>query len=143
MLEPLPGGLRIVRTIAGTRTDVFDAWIEPERLRAWWGPPGVLVSDLQADLRVGGSYRIVMEARGEQRILVWTWREIAPPERLVYAWRWENGPEAGLESLVTVLFREAGERTEVELVHTGIPSDAIRDSHAAGWLACLENLAGT
>jgi hypothetical protein len=38
---------------------------------------------------------------------------------------------------VTVVFRDAGERTEVELVHTGSADDAVRDSHGAG---CLDGL---
>jgi uncharacterized protein YndB with AHSA1/START domain len=102
------------------------------------------VYELDADLRVGGSYRIAMEQPGgERRTLVWTFREIAPPERLVYGWRWDSGPEMGTESLVTVVFREAGERTEVELIHTGIADDTVRDSHAAGWSGCLDGLVAT
>jgi uncharacterized protein YndB with AHSA1/START domain len=144
VLEPLPDGLRIVRTIPAGRAEVFDAWVDPARLRAWWGPPGIEVTALDGELRVGGGYRIAMEEPGgERRVLVWTFREIAPPSRLVYTWRWEDGPEAGPESLVTVVFRESGERTEVELIHTGIADPAVRDSHGAGWLGCLDGLVAT
>ena len=109
MLEALPDGLRIVRTIPGERADVFDAWIDPDRLRTWWGPPGVAVASLEGELRVGGSYRIAMEEPGgERRTLIWTFREIVPPTRLVYSWRWADGPEAGPGSTVTVIFRDAG-----------------------------------
>jgi uncharacterized protein YndB with AHSA1/START domain len=136
--------MRIARTFHAPAAEVFDAWIDPERLRAWWGPPGVSVPALDADLRVGGSYRIVMEgADGEQRVLVWTFREIARPERLVYDWQWTTGPETGPPSRVTVTFRAAGERTQVELTHTGIADPAIAANHAAGWAACLDGLDAT
>lgn len=142
MLERFPDGVRIVRTVPGARTDVFDAWVDRERLQAWWGPPGIVVAALDGELRIGGSYRIVMEQRGmERRTLVWTFREIDPPARLSYGWRWADGPEAGPESLVTVQFREAGERTVVEIVHTGIADPAVRDSHGMGWQGCLDGLA--
>lgn len=144
MLERLPDGLRIVRTIPGARPDVFDAWVDRERLRAWWGPPGIVVSALEGELRAGGAIRIVMEGPGgERRTLVWAFHEIDPPARLVYTWRWADGPEAGAESLVTVEFREAGERTEVEIVHTGIADPAVRDRHEMGWQGCLEGLVTT
>ena len=97
------------------------------------------MSSLEGELRVGGSYRIAMEQPGvERRTLVWTFRVIDRPERLVYGWRWADGPEA-----VTVLFRDAGERTEVEIVHTGIADPAVRDSHGMGWQGCLEELETT
>ena len=141
MLQPLPDGLRIVRTIPGERADVFDAWVDPDRLRSWWGPPGVAVSALDGELRVGGSYRIAMETPdGERRVLVWTFREIVPPARLVYSWRWDDGPEAGPESTVTVQFRDVERGTEIELIHTGIADGQVRESHGQGWLGCLDGL---
>jgi len=144
MLERLEDGVRIVRAIPGARADVFDAWVDRERLRAWWGPPGIAVRAIEGEVRVGGAIRIVMEGPGgERRTLVWTFREIDPPARLVYGWRWADGPEAGTESLVTVQFREAGERTEVEIVHTGIADPAMRESHGMGWQACLDELTTT
>jgi len=141
MFAALPGGLRVVRTFHAPRADVFDAWVDPDRLRAWWGPPGIGVSELVGDLRVGGSYRIVMEAAGEPaRVLVWTFQAIEPPERLVYTWHWDTSPEGVVSSLVTVRFLDLGRRTEVEVTHTGIEDDAVRDNHALGWDACLGEL---
>ena len=49
MLERLVDGLRIVRTIPGAPADVFDAWVDRDRLRAWWGPPGIVVSALDGE----------------------------------------------------------------------------------------------
>ncbi len=139
MVELLPDGVRVVRTIRARRADVFDAWVDPERLRAWWGPPGVTVTGLDGELRVGGQYRIAMRMPdGGARELVWTFREIAPPERLVYGWRY-----GGEESTVTVLFRDAGDRTEVEIVHTELDDPQTRAGHGDGWVGCLDGLETT
>lgn len=132
--------VRVVRTVQARRDDVFDAWVDPERLREWWGPPGIDVVELESDLRVGGRYRIVMEAPdGERRVLVWSFREIARPERLVYGWRWD----AGTESLVAIRFHDLGDRTEIEITHTGIAGDAEGAMHEHGWAACLDGLDAT
>jgi uncharacterized protein YndB with AHSA1/START domain len=71
--------------------------------------------------------------------------EVDPPERLVYTWAWETpgSPTGDLTTLVTVEFREAGERgTTVVLTHAGFADTRQRDRHAEGWRACLANLRG-
>jgi uncharacterized protein YndB with AHSA1/START domain len=67
-------------------------------------------------------------------------REVRPPERLVYTWRWAAKPEMG-ETLVTVEFREAGGSTEVVLTHELFPTAMARDDHNRGWNGCLDRLA--
>jgi uncharacterized protein YndB with AHSA1/START domain len=47
------------RTIRASVERVFEAWTQPELLRAWWGPRPVTCSGADVDLRVGGKYRIV------------------------------------------------------------------------------------
>ena len=48
-----------------------------------------------------------------------TYREVEPPLRLVYTWRWETGPAAdGSESLVTVEIEAREGRTESVLTPT-------------------------
>lgn len=140
--EEFDGALSIVRTIRAPVADVFDAWINPLRLRTWWGPPGVTVSDVEGVLLVGEDYRISMIRDGVERIeLVWTFREISPPHRLVFDWKWTEGRrEPDEQSVVTVMFRQAGPWTEVELTHAGIASPSTRDSHAAGWRGCFDEL---
>ena len=39
--KPLPAcEIEVSRFIAAPRAPVFQAWIEPARLAAWWGPAG-------------------------------------------------------------------------------------------------------
>jgi len=136
-IEPL----RLERIVRAPREDVFDAWTDPDRLRAWWGPPGVPVHRLDGELRPGASYRITMlEPAGGERVLEWTFREIDPPRRLVYGWRWLSG--SGDDSLVVVEFADLGDRTRVVVEHSGLPDAASREIHGRGWIGCLDALAG-
>jgi len=133
--------IRFERVIHAPREDVFAAWTDPARLSIWWGPPGVPVSRLDGELRPGGAYLIAMaEPTGGERVLEWSFREIDPPRRLVYGWRWLQG--RGDDSLVTVEFADLGDRTRVVVEHSGLPDERSRAIHARGWAGCLDNLAG-
>jgi uncharacterized protein YndB with AHSA1/START domain len=80
------------------------------------------------------------EPTGAERVLEWRFREIDPPRRLVYGWRWLQG--SGDDSLVTVEFADLGDRTRVVVEHSGLPDDRSRAIHESGWIGCLDNLAG-
>ncbi len=136
--------LRVERTFDAPRDAVFDAWTNPEVLRRWWATePSQRTPVADVDLRVGGHYRLSMEdASGARHTVAGEYREVRPPERLVYTWCWETGdPPDGHVSVVTVDFLAAGERTTVVLEHSALSSAASRDGHTAGWEACMAMLA--
>ena len=93
----------------------------------------------ELDLRVGGRFRIEMRhTGGAQNIAVGAYREISPPERLAFTWRWE-GHEMP-DTLVSLQFLDRGAETEVVLTHTGLPSEESRAKHQEGWFGCLDRL---
>jgi uncharacterized protein YndB with AHSA1/START domain len=145
MASPKPGTettLSLRRTFKAPRERVFRAWTDPDELRKWWGPEGYVTPSAEVDLRVGGKYRLGMRKLpdGDIFYLSGIYREVRPPERLVYTWRWEAKPELG-ETLVTVEFREVGDSTEVILTHEFFPTPQARDDHNRGWSGCLDRLA--
>jgi uncharacterized protein YndB with AHSA1/START domain len=127
------------RTIRANVQRVFDAWTQPEQLRAWWGPRPVTCSDAEVDLRVGGRFRIANALPDGGTVTIHgEFRVVEPPRKLVYTWRMDDGT---LESsLVTVTFEPRGEGTEVVVVHEDIPSEPVRESHDNGWRGCLDGL---
>jgi uncharacterized protein YndB with AHSA1/START domain len=127
--------VEIVRVIEAPREHVFRAWTDPDELRRWWGPGEFTCPEAQVDLRPGGSYRLVMQpTAGDPFVLGGTYREVEPPARLVYTWRWETGPAAdGSESVVTVEFRDRGERTELVLTHAEFPASHGPAPYQMGW----------
>jgi uncharacterized protein YndB with AHSA1/START domain len=144
MASPTPGTettLKLRRIFKAPREKVFRAWTDPEELKKWWGPEGYTTPSAEVDLRVGGKFRLGMRKLpdGEIFYLSGIYREVRPPELLVYTWRWEAQPEHG-ETLVTVEFRQVGDSTEVVLTHERFPTEKARDEHNRGWTGCLDRL---
>ncbi len=131
--------LLLRRRLPAPRDEVFRAWTQPEHLKRWSCPVGFEVVEAVVDLRLGGRYRLGMRSPGGE---VFTtsgeYREISPPQRLVYTWRWDS-PEA-VETLVTVEFEDLGQETGLLLRHERFADPARRDSHLGGWNGCLQNL---
>lgn len=136
--------LRLERTYDASAEEVFDAWTNPEVLRRWWAAdPTWRTPVADVDLRVGGAYRLSMEDpdAGTVHTVRGEYREVRPPERLVYSWCWEEGGgRTGHVSTVTVDFVEEGERTTVVVEHSGLESPESREQHGHGWRGCLETL---
>src|SRR5690349_8008540 len=75
----------ITRIFDAPRELVFEAWINPMHLAAWFGPKGFTNPVCEVDLRIGGKLRIVMRAPdGTQHPMIGIFREIVRPERLVF-----------------------------------------------------------
>lgn len=125
------------RTIRASAARLFDAWTQPEQLRAWWGPRPVTCAGAEIDLRVGGRYRIANALPdGTTLVIEGEFQVVEVPHKLVYTWR-AGGDDA---SRVTVRFEPRGEVTEVIVVHEQIPSEHVRESHEGGWRGCLDGL---
>ena len=129
--------LRKTRTIKADRQAVWDAWTQSEHMKRWSCPEANGVKEVEADLRVGGAFRIVMEVEGKKHIAFGTYLEIDAPNRIVYTWDWEDPETAMGETVVTVDFRADGDSTEVVLVHSGFPAVEAKEGHEQGWTACL------
>lgn len=141
MIEMLPDGVRVVRRVCAGRREVFDAWVNPERLRAWFGPVGTTLVDVDGELGVGREYTLrVRHEDGRIDELVWSFREIVPPERLVFGWSVGGAPAGGPQTVVTVTFRDAGSFTEIALEHTGVRDDQQLQMFVAGWTDCFAGL---
>ncbi len=135
--------LRLTRLIRADREAVFRAWTEPAAMREWFCPEGGTVESAESDLRVGGRYRIAMRMPHGLSVATGVYREIEPPSRLVFTWRWEEGegPKEG-ETLVTVELAERGDATRLELIHEGFPTADAREGHEQGWSSALDRLEG-
>jgi uncharacterized protein YndB with AHSA1/START domain len=133
--------LRIERRLAAPPERVFAAWTRPAEMRHWTAPAPLQVSLAEVDLRVGGRYRIAMEAPdGAVHVAIGEYREIVPGKRLAYTWRWESWGEGHADSLVTVEFKPQGGGTALVLTHTALPDEDAVTQHTAGWEGSLARL---
>src|SRR5215467_7385302 len=138
-----PPELVITRTFAAARELVFRMWIEPEHLARWGGPGGLTFVIVKMDVRPGGAYRFNMrETNGTDHWSQGTYREIVPPERLVFTTGWtdEKGNPTSLPTLLMLTFEEYEGKTKLTLHQTGFESVSSRDSHQQGYLSTLERL---
>jgi uncharacterized protein YndB with AHSA1/START domain len=103
--------LLMVRSFNAPRTLVFEALTTPALIRRWLlGPPGWEMEVCEVDLKVGGGYRYKWKHMDGQTLGMYgTYREIAPPEKLVYVESMEGYPGEVLIS--GVLTEDAGKTT--------------------------------
>jgi len=90
-----PSDLEIVltREFDAPRDLVFEAHTSAEHMSRWWGPRRFESVSAEVDFRVGGKWRIVHRGPdGEEYGFHGEYREIVPPERLVWTFEFEGAP---------------------------------------------------
>lgn len=95
------------------------------------------------DARVGGRWRNCLRST-ETGDLLWhggKFREVVKHERLVFTFAWEETGERGMETLVSVTFVEAQDRTIMTLRQTHFQSSAEQAGHSEGWNSTFDRLA--
>jgi uncharacterized protein YndB with AHSA1/START domain len=93
----------ITRAFAAPRRAVFDAWTKPEHLAQWWDPSRRPLAICEIDLRPNGAFRFVHQGPPESaHPFTGIYREIAPPQRLVFTTK----SPSGAESVGTLIFTE-------------------------------------
>src|SRR6058998_2634194 len=95
--------LVVTRTFNGPARIVFEAWTKPELLKRWWVPKssGVSLLSCEADVRVGGRYRLVFAFGNDaSKTMEFFGRyiEVTPHSRLV--WTNDEGGDGGAVTTV-------------------------------------------
>jgi uncharacterized protein YndB with AHSA1/START domain len=149
----------ISRSFDASRTLLWKALTEPERMAKWWGPKGFPVAAAKMDFRPGGRYLYGMKTPdGETMWGRFIYREIEEPSRivLVNSFSDENGgitrhpmsPSWPLEMLSVFSLTTEGERTRLTI--RWLPINATdeeratfagaRESMKQGWGGTLDQL---
>lgn len=138
-----PPAVRLERFVPAPPEKVFAAWTRPDLLARWYAPAPASVGAAEVDLRVGGAWRIRMDApEGRVYTAHGVYRAIDAPRRLVFTFDWaEEENRMGVETVVTVDFQAVDGGTRVALAHEGLPGTEAAEGHASGWTACLDRLA--
>ena len=118
--------IRLTRLFDAPRQLVFEAMTRPEHIKRWWGRlgDGYSVPVCEVDLRPGGAWRFVNRHPQGEAAFHGVYREIVPPERLVYTEIYEPFPDG--ESVVTTVLTEEGSQTRLT-VTAEYPSMDVRD----------------
>jgi uncharacterized protein YndB with AHSA1/START domain len=133
--------LRLQRVLPGARAVVYRALTDPQELAKWWGPRGFTAPSVDFDPRVAGGYRIAMQPpEGELFHLSGEFREVDPPARLSYTFRWDPPTPDDRETLATLSLEDRGEETELLLTQGEFATEERRALHEGGWTEALERL---
>ncbi|HYQ43902.1 MAG TPA: SRPBCC domain-containing protein [Polyangiaceae bacterium] len=130
--------LFVSKWIRAKREAVFAAFTEPETLRKWFCPRDLRVISAEADVRVGGAFRIRMSKGNETHTVHGNYREVVPGQRLVFSHQWQELDAA--MTRVTVEFADRDGGTLVSITQEGFQTRQSSQSHEAGWRSTLENL---
>ena len=118
--------IRMTRLFDAPRDLVFEAMSKPEHIKRWWGclGEGYSVPVCEVDLRPGGAWRFVNRHPHGEAGFHGVYREIAPPERVVFTEIYDPFPDA--ESVVTAVLSEEHGKTRLTVTSL-YPSVEVRD----------------
>ncbi|WP_437931302.1 SRPBCC family protein [Sorangium sp. So ce291] len=119
----------VTRTFDAPARIVFQAWTTPELFRRWWIPKSMPVPLLsyEADIRAGGSYRLVFGHDAAQPMAFFgTYLEVTPHSRIV----WTNDEAGDDGAVTTVTLEEKGGKT-LQVLHELYRSKQARDAALA------------
>src|SRR5205809_3469040 len=91
----LPSDTEILmtRVFDAPRSLVFETHSKAEHLRRWWGPRRYEMPVCEIDFRPGGAWRMVHRGEdGAEHGFRGEFREIEPPERIVWTFEYEGAP---------------------------------------------------
>jgi uncharacterized protein YndB with AHSA1/START domain len=131
----------LVRRIGARPPIVFDAVTSAEGIAQWWGPDAGPVLVAEADVRVGGRYRVRFRMLdGSEHESSGAFLELVKPELAVLSWCWKGGVEGPGESRLEMRLRPIAEGTELTLIHSLLHDQETRRGHEAGWAGALDKL---
>lgn len=149
--------LTISRIFNVKRDLVWQAWTEPEHIKAWWGPKAFTSPFINIDLRPGGKYLYCMRSPdGKDYWSTGTIMEVIPGEHLVMTDSFSDkqgnvvsaayygmDPDFPLESLVVVQFEDEGGKTKFTIKYEDLStiSDNDLEGMKQGWNESFDKLA--
>ncbi len=118
--------IRMTRLFDAPRHLVFEAMSKPEHIKRWWGclGEGYSVPVCEVDLRPGGKWRFVNRHPEGEAVFYGVYREVVPPDRMVFTEIYEPFPDA--ESVVTAVLTEENGKTRLT-ANVVYPSPEVRD----------------
>ena len=129
--------IQVRRRMPARREVVYAAWTTPEGFRHWMCPGDIVSAEAELDVRVGGSFRLVMKSPAEEHVQTGVYQKVEPPAKLVFTWIAGNHPP----TRVTVEFNDLGEESEIVITHEGFIVPDMAKRYQGGWAKIAEKQA--
>lgn len=145
---PGPQDLELTRLIDAPRVLVWEAWTNPEHLKAWWAPAPLTTPECEMDVRPGGIFRTLMrQPDGTEYPGTGVFLEVVEHRRIVFTDAllpgWRPSGEPFMTVIITMAYEGDRTRYTARVLHK---DDADRARHEEmgfrqGWGTCLDQLA--
>ncbi|HRJ86037.1 MAG TPA: SRPBCC domain-containing protein [Ignavibacteria bacterium] len=145
--------LRITRTFNASKEQVWHAWSDEEHFKQWWGPKEFTCPDCTLDFTVGGKWLAsMMDSQGVKIWATGVYKEIIPFEKIVFTDCFADEKSnvissevygmkgVPMEMLVTVLLKDIGGKTEMTIIHEGLPEGDLRKGANTGWNTSIDKM---
>jgi uncharacterized protein YndB with AHSA1/START domain len=136
----------VTRVFGASRQRVFAAWTEARQLERWFCPSGFSVHSCESDPRPGGVFRFCLRSRqGRDFWVRGSYREIAPPERLVIeCTAHDEHDKPAVQEVISVTLSDEGGATRLTLLATasgaGPTAAAMVAGMPKGWNQTVQHL---
>jgi uncharacterized protein YndB with AHSA1/START domain len=117
LVVTLPSDTEILMTrdFDAPRSLVWEMFTKPEHLKQWWGCGFQQNVSIEMDVRVGNTYRYVGKSPDGTLVpFKGEYREIVPPERIVFTEIFDTDFARDHPSIVTTTFTELGGKTTMK-----------------------------
>jgi len=155
-----PYMLIITRVFDAPVEKVWQAWVEPEMIKKWWGPKNFTVPVIEIDFREGGTSLVSMQAPEEMGGFIlyntWEYTKIIQNKRLEFTLRFTDKdrkvlspqdvglPEGvPLEVPHVLTFKDVGGKTEIEYSEYGYKTHQVVEISKAGLEEVLDKMAAS
>lgn len=146
----------IARTFDAPLAEVWNAWVQAEVVKRWWGPVGFTAPVARIDFKVGGVSLVCMRSPdGFEIFNTWTYTQITPMSKIEFVQHFTDatgkviepssiGLPQGIPHQVphVITFRDLGrEKTEITIVESGYTNAQVVEISRSGMASVLEKLA--
>jgi len=150
IVEPNTQNIILERTFNAPIADVFDAFVNPDKIVKWWGGKTFVTKIDKFESHSGGSWRMVQSDDNGEYAFHGVFHEVAPNERIIWTFEFEGLPEKGHVVLETVYFTEEAGKTTVKSVSVyqsvadrdGMVASGMEEGATAGYDALAELVEG-
>ncbi len=142
---------RVSRHVNAPRSAVYRALLDADAIAEWRVPDGMSSRVHEFDAREGGSFRISLTydaptGTGKSAPQTDTYHgrflKLVPDQQVVEVFEFETAdPELRGEMTMTTTLTEAGDGTDVDIVHDGLPDAVPAADNETGTRMALANLA--
>jgi len=134
--------IRLHRVLRAAPEKVYKAFLDPDAMVKWLPPNGFTGKVHQADVRVGGVYKMSFTnfGTGKSHSFGGKYVELTPHERLRYPDVFDD-PSLPGEMITTVTLKKVSVGTELTIVQEGVPAVIPSEACYLGWQESLILLA--